>query len=195
MVLIDIFIKFCLVVPVKSKQPADVLAGMMEGMKKHSRKPKLIYSDEEGSLKSEVALSYLKEEKIELHRTRGHPSFAEAFIRTFKNIISGSNELRMMTKMGKRNIQWTLYITETMLTYNEKLVHSAIQMTPKEARQPKNEIKAKLNMSMRARRTRVYPELEINDEIKIMGKKDITEKERTSHWLKEQYKVKRIEKK
>ena len=67
-VLIDIFIKFCLVVPVKSKQPADVLAGMMEGMKQHSRKPKLIYSDEEGSLKSEVALSYLKEEKIELHR-------------------------------------------------------------------------------------------------------------------------------
>ena len=100
MVLIDIFIKFCLVVPVKSKQPADVLAGMMEGMKKHSRKPKHIYSDEEGSLKSEVALSYLKEEKIELHRTRGHPSFAEAFIRTFKNIISGSNELRMMKKWG-----------------------------------------------------------------------------------------------
>ena len=97
--------------------------------------------------------------------------------------------------MGKRNIQWTYYITEIMLTYNEKLVHSAMQMTPKEARQPKNEIKAKLNMSMRARRTRVYPELEINDEVKIMGKKDITEKERTSHWLKEQYKAKRIEKK
>ena len=105
----------------------------------------------------------MKEEKIELHRARGHPSFAEAFIRTFKNIISGSNELRMMTKMGKRNIQWTLYITAIMLTYNEKLVHSAMQMTPKEARQPKNEIKAKLNMSIRARRTRVYPELEIND--------------------------------
>ena len=54
-----------MVVPVKSKQPADVLAGMMEGMKKHGRKPKLIYSGEEGSLKSEVALSYLKEEKID----------------------------------------------------------------------------------------------------------------------------------
>ena len=82
-----------------------------------------------------------------------------------------------------------------MLTYNEQLVHSAIQMTPKEAKQPKNEIKAKLNMTMRARKSRVYPELEVGDEVKIMRKKGITEKERTSHWLKEKHKVKKIEKK
>ena len=193
MVLIDIFTKYCVVVPVKSKQPADVLAGMMEGIKKHGRKPKLIYSDEEGSLNSEVVLSYLKEEKIELHRTRGHPSFAEAFIRTFKNMLF--KRVENDEKRQKENIQWIDYITEIMLTYNEKLVHSAIQMTPKEARQPKNEIKAKLNMSMRARKSRVYPELEVGDEVKIMRKKAITEKERTSHWLKEKYKVKRIEKK
>ena len=193
MVLIDIFTKYCVVVPVKSKQPADVLAGMMEGIKKHGRKPKLIYSDEEGSLNSEVVLSYLKEEKIELHRTRGHPSFAEAFIKNLKNKLF--KRVEFDEKKEKPNIQWIDYIPEIMLTYNNKDVHSATQMTPKEAREPKNMIKAKLNMSMRARKSRVYPELEVGSEVKIMRKKGISEKERTSHWLKETYTVKRIEKK
>ena len=98
-------------------------------------------------------------------------------------------------KKQKENIQWIDYIPEIMLTYNDKNVHSAINMTPKEARQPKNEIKAKLNMSMRARKSRVYPEININDEVKVMRKKAITEKERTSHWLKEKIKVEKIEKK
>ena len=58
---------------------------MMEGMNKMGKKPKMIYSDEEGSLNSDVITSYLDEEKIEIHRTRGHPAFAERFIRTFKD--------------------------------------------------------------------------------------------------------------
>ena len=57
----------------------------MEGIKKMGKKPKMIYSDEESSLKTEMITSYLEEEKIELHKTRGHPAFAERFIRTFKD--------------------------------------------------------------------------------------------------------------
>ena len=68
-------------------------------------------------------------------------------------------------------------------------------MTPKDARMKKNEMKVKLNISMQARKTRTYPDIEVNDEVKVMRKKAITEKERTSHWLKEKFKVKRIERK
>ena len=193
LVLIDIFTKYCVVIPIKSKQPPDVLAGLMEGINKHGKKPKLIYSDEEGSLNSEVITSYLKEQKIEIHRTRGHPAFAESFIRTFKNMLF--KRVENDEKKQKENIQWIDYIPEIMLTYNDKNVRSATQLTPKEARQPKNEIKAKLNMSMRARKSRTYPEIEIGDEVKVMRKKAITEKERTSHWLKEKFKVEKIEKK
>ena len=155
---IDIFTKYCVVKPNKSKQPPDVLAGLMEG-----------------SLNSEVITSHLKEQTIEIHRTRGHPAFAESFIRTFKSMLFKRFEHDEDEK-GTSNIQWTDYIPEIMLTYNEKNAHSALNMTPKEARQPKNENKAKLNMSMRARKSRTYPEVDINDEVEVMRKKEITEK-------------------
>lgn len=82
-----------------------------------------------------------------------------------------------------------------MLTYNTKDVHSATGLTPKEARKPKNETKAKISMTIKARKTRMYPEIKVGDQVKIMRKKAITEKANTSHWLKEIFTVERIEKK
>ena len=86
LVLIGIFTKYCVVIQLKQTNLLTLLAGLMEGINKHGKKPKLKYSDEEGSLNSEVITNYLKEQKIEIHRTRGHPAFAESFIRTFKNM-------------------------------------------------------------------------------------------------------------
>ena len=53
----------------------------------------------------------------------------------------------------------------------------------------------KLNLELQGRSTRKYPSLEVGDEVKVMRKKAITEKERSSHWLKETFVIKRIEKK
>ena len=39
-----------------------------------------------------------------------------------------------MMKKGKQHIQWTGYIFEIMITYNNKDVHSATGMTPNEAK-------------------------------------------------------------
>ena len=74
MVLIDIFTRYSTVIPIKSKQPPDILAGVMEGMQKMKGKPEIIYSDEEGSLYNKTVEDYFKEEGIELYRTRGHPN-------------------------------------------------------------------------------------------------------------------------
>ena len=62
-----------------------------------------------------------------------------------------------------------------------------------EARKPKNEVKAKLNMTIKAIKTRQYPELEVGSHIKVMRKKGSSEKEKTSHWLKEIKTAKKIE--
>ena len=193
LVLVDIFTKYAVVIPIKSKQPDDILAGIMEGIKKMGKKPKMLYSDEESSLKTETITSYLEEEKIELHKTRGHPAFAERFIRTFKDKLY--KRIENDEKKGKDNIQWIDYITEIMLTYNTKDVHSATGLTPKEASKPKNETKAKISMTIKARKTRMYPEIKVGDQVKIMRKKAITEKANTSHWLKEIFTVEKIEKK
>ena len=68
-------------------------------------------------------------------------------------------------------------------------------MTPKEATKQKDNLKAKVNMTLQANKTRRYPEISTGDKVKIYRKKAITEKERTSTWSKETYTVERIEKK
>ena len=82
-----------------------------------------------------------------------------------------------------------------MLTYNNKDVHSATNQTPNEARKKDNEFKSKVNVSIKAKRDKLYPELKISDKVKIKRKKLITEKERTRHFLKGEYTVESISEK
>ena len=193
LVLIDIFSKYATVIPIKSKEPPDVLAGIMEGLQKMGNKPKMFYSDEEGSLYSKTVIEYLEQEKIEMHRTRGHPAFAERFIRTYKDMLF--KRVEASEKKGKENIQWIDYNLEILLTYNNKMVSSVTGFTPIEARKPKNEFAVKLHINLNAKKTRLYPELNVNDEVKVMRKKGISEKERTSHWLKNKQTITKIDKK
>ena len=50
-------------------------------------------------------------------------------------------------------------------------------------------------ISLQAKRNRTYPDIEVGDNVKIMRKKGISEKERTSHWVKTPQAAKRIAKK
>ena len=161
LVLIDIFSKYATVIPVKSKEPPDVLAGIMEGLQKMGDKPKLFYGDEEGSLYSKTVIEYLEGEKIEIHRTRGHPAFAERFIRTYKDMLFKRIEADMSgakardergEKKGKQNLQWIDYNLEILLTYNNKMVSSATGFTPIEARKPKNQFAVKLHITLSAKK-------------------------------------------
>ena len=111
------------VAPLKSKQPPDILAGLIENINKMGGKSSILYSDEEGSLNNQSVIDYLKEEKIELHRTRTHAAFAERGVRTFKTMLY--DRVEADEKRGKNNIQWTDYMFEILLTYNQKMVHSA----------------------------------------------------------------------
>ena len=178
LVLIDIFSKYAVVIPINSREPQDILSGIMEGMQKMGdKKPKMIYSDEERSLIGSELQDYFKKEGIKLHTTRGHPAFAERFIRTFKDMLF--KRVENDEKKGKQ-VQWTDYIFEILLTYQNKMVSSATKMTPKDARMKKNELDVKMNISLQAKSNRKYPAVEVSDKVKLMRKKAITEKERTS---------------
>ena len=74
LVLIDIFSKYAVVLPIASRTPPDLLAGILEGIQRDgSRNPKMIYSDEESSLIGDRVdiRGALKDRGIELHTTRG----------------------------------------------------------------------------------------------------------------------------
>ena len=190
LVCIDVLSKYAVVVPIKGKETTDVVTATMEAINKMGSKPKLIYTDDERAIASSEFKQYVEDEGIELYRTRGHPAFAERFIRTFKDKLF--KRVEADEKKGKEDIDWTSYILEIMLTYNNKDVHRTTEQTPNEARKKKNEYKSVMNVSLKARRERTHPELNVGDKVKILRKKAITEKERTSHFLKGEYTVEEI---
>ena len=192
LLLIDVFSRKAVVVPIASKQPADITAGIMEALNKMGGTPKLIYSDDEGSLNTQDLVDFFKDEGIQNYKTRGHPHFAERFIRTFKDMLF--KRVDADEKKGKVNIQWVDYIPEIMLTYNSKMVHSAHDMTPNDAHKKGNHLEVKMKLEMNRIKTRKYPPVRVGDEVKIYRKKGIFEKERTSNWSSVKYKVSRVEK-
>ena len=189
--MIDVFSRFMVVVPIKNKNEENLASGIIEGFNKMGGKPKILYTDDEGALQKEAIQKYLNDEGIQHHRTRAHANFSERAIRTFKDMLY--KRVEADEKKGKNNIQWTDYIFEILLTYNNKMEHSAIKMTPKEAMKEKSELKAKQNMTRQATRTRKYPEISVGDKVKIYRKRKQGEKERVSIWSKETYEVERIE--
>ena len=79
MVCIDIFSKYVVVVPIKSKQEGDVAAGILESINKMGKSPQIIYTDDEGAMNSKPLQTYFKEQDIKHVVTRTHAQFAERF--------------------------------------------------------------------------------------------------------------------
>ena len=191
MIMIDVCDKFMHVVAIKGKKEEDLASGMIECLHKMGRNPKILYTDDEGALSKEAVQTYLKEQKIEHHRTRAHANFSERAIRTFKDMLY--KRVEADEKKGKNNIQWTDYIHEILLTYNDQMKHSATKFTPKEARKPSNELRVRLNIASSGKRNRIYPELDRGDQVKIFRKRKPNEKERIGNYSKNVYTVERIE--
>ena len=88
--------------------------------------------------------------------------FAERLIKTFR---------AMLDKRIKPDEHWTDLIYPILLTYNSKLVHSATEVTPDDARKKSNELMIYINMKMTATHNRRYPELNVGDTVKNQKKK------------------------
>ncbi len=189
MILIDIFTKYMVVVPIKSKSEGDVAAGLIEGLNKMGEKPEIIYTDDEAALSSQAMQTYLKEKNIKHVITRNHAWFAERAIKTFKQAL-----YKRIENSKSDNIQWVDFVYEIILTYNNKLVHSSTKYTPADARKKSNEFNVRLNLLLHKKHSRIYPELTEGDKVKIYRKKKITEKERSSYWSDNTYELEDITK-
>ena len=168
MACIDIFSKYAVVVAIKSKQEGDVAAGILECLNKMKSTPKVIYTDDEGALKTEAMHKNLNEKNISHIITRTHAHFVERFIRTFKDALYK----RIDKEKDKKNIQWTDYIFEILLTYNNKLKHDSHGFKPADAARRENSMDVKMNLEMKAKKTRKYPDLDVNDSVRIYKKKE-----------------------
>ena len=192
-IMIDVLSKYAVVVPIGGRTPFAIIEATKEALKKMGKKPKILYTDDERGIASQEFNDFIEDEGIELYRTRGHAAFAERAVRTFKGMLF--KRVEADEKKGKKNIQWVDYIFEITMTYNNKNIHSAINMTPNQARKKENEFKAMISVALRAKKERNYHELNVGDKVKILRKKAITEKETSSNFLKGEYTVEKISKK
>ena len=182
LVMIDIFSKYATVIPIRSKETPDVLAGMMEGFQKMGGNPKSIYSDNEGALGSNLFVEFCEQHKIKLITTRTHAWVAERFIRTLKSAINKIIE--------NNDKSWKDVLFEVLLSYNNKDVHTSTgAFTPSDAKLDKNRLQVKLNLELHRVSKRKYPTVDVDDEVKLYKKKSKFDKENTSVWLPKVHKV------
>ena len=190
LLIVDIFTKFTQVVPLKSKQIPDVLAGLQECLKLMgsgaARSPQSMYMDSEGALVSRDIKAWFESVDIKAIYTLGHAAVAERQIRTVKDLI--------YRRIEHTGADWVTKISEVLHTYNHKMVHTVSKFTPVDARKPGNLAQVKFNLELRAKKQRTYPDLEVGDYVKIFHKKDKLDKERHSNWMPNKEKSKKLKK-
>ena len=183
LVMIDAFDRYATAVPIKSKQPPDVLAGLMEGINNMHGKPRVIYSDNEGSFSSKIFIEYLKDEKIDHVISLNKAAIAERFIRTLKNMLNKRLELKDNTQ------KWYEMLGKVLLVYNNFKIHSTIRMTPKEGRKKENLDTVKMNLEKFRHNTRIYPEIKIGDKVRVYKKRQKAFDKEAPKWSKNTYEV------
>ena len=183
LVAIDNFTKYAWAVPIKTKQPSDLVNAFSEVLDKIGI-PKQIYSDFEGSMQSDEFIMLLNKHKIKHITTIAGAHGVERFNRTLKTNI----QIRL-DAMGLDRDKWLEQLKPVINKYNNTS-HSTIGMSPNEARKPSNEIVVKWNLWNNANRERRYPKLEKNDEVRVMIKKEAGKtKGYMPKWSLETYKV------
>ena len=76
MLCIDIFTKYAVVVPIKSKKENDIAAGIIECMHQMGKKPDIRYTYDEGASHKPSIQTYVKGTNITHYITSNHAWFA-----------------------------------------------------------------------------------------------------------------------
>ena len=186
LLMIDIFTKYLTVIPLNSKDIADVTAGLLEGFVKMGGSPDMIYADNEGSMGSPAMEQFFADKNIKHIATRGSAPVAERTIRTFKDML--------YKRIGNdKDKQWTEFIYPITLAYNNKNIHSSTGFTPSDAKKAGNHMEVKANMELKAKHGRKYVDINVGDYVNIFKNKKLGQKAQKSYWSEDRHEITSIE--
>ena len=184
LLLVDIFSKFCKVVPIETKTIPEFIESLKTGINDMGGKPETIYCDGEGAIGSNEMKAFLADENIRLIQTRRHAAVAERHIRTIKDLL-----FKRMEHLKTDIDDWHTILPPVLLQYNTRMIHSSMEMTPADAKLPRNESLVKARLEIKRISKRKYPEVKEGDSVKVYQKKDKLDKERVSTWSTQLYKI------
>ena len=179
---IDNFTKYAWVVPMKTKKPHDVIKAMQEIFDKIGV-PKQLYSDQEGSFNTAEFIRLLNKHKVKHIMVVDKAHTVERFNRTLKENIQ-----TRLDAMDLSRDKWTSQLEAVVNKYNNT-VHSTIKMSPNDARKEGNKLTASFNIWAQSKKDRVYPELKVGDEARVMLTKDSKTKRHMPKWSVDTFKV------
>jgi hypothetical protein len=203
---IDIFSKKATVIALENNSTDDLIQGLKEAFEDLGGKPKVLYSDADGAAQTRYE-KFCKDEGIQWIVTRTHAHFVERFHRTFRGMLHKrmaflmakpvdkkvlKRRKEMVEKTKESSIQWHDLIPEIIKSYNDT-IHSTTRMKPNDAAKPRNAADVKANIELKARFTRRYPEIKVGDQVRIIRKKDLGDKEHTGRFLQSLHPVTKIE--
>jgi len=135
---IDLYTKFAWVRKLKNKTGTEVSKAFEDIMKTSKRKPKKLWVDQGSEFYNQVFKKMMKENDIDMYSTynEGKAVVIENFNRTLKSKL-----LKVFTFNG--NQKWANLIQNIVHDYNNK-IHSVIGISPSEASNDPEKIKAKV---------------------------------------------------
>ena len=77
---------------------------------------------------------------------------------------------------------WTNQLKTVLNNYNNKHISRATGMTPSDGRLSKYRAEIRMKMLMNAKRNRKYPNVSLDDKVRLFRKKDWFDKERHGIW-------------
>ena len=149
------------------QKPKCVIAAFHKIIKKIGKTPKQMYSDEEGAFYSTEFVRFLNERKIKHITSIAGAHTMERFNRTLKE----KTQVRL-DAMGLDRNKWVEQLKPILNKY-DNTEHTTIKMSPNDAKKPQNEMTAKFNLELKAKKNRKYPALNKDSEVRIMMKKKL----------------------
>ena len=171
----------------ETKTIPEVVESLKTGIRDMGGKPDTIYCDGEGAIGSNEMKAFLIDENIRLIQTRRHAAVAERTIRTIKDML-----FKRMEHLKTDIDEWQTILPPVLIQYNTRMIHSAIGMTPADAKLPRNESLVKARLEIKRISTRKYPDVEVGNSVKVYQKKDTLDKERVSTWSTQVYTISTI---
>jgi hypothetical protein len=186
---IDVFSKRAWVVPVQSTSGENSAEAMKICFRRMGGSPSYVYCDKGPEFNNPQFKKVLEENGTSLMFTHKHAIFAERFIRTLKQY--------MIKKTQEAEDQhWYKLLSGFLSNYNNDERVNSTKLAPKEASNEENAAEVRINLLMKAKRQRKYPELKEGDQVRIYDKgggKYDAQKITSTKWSKDKYSVSEVE--
>ena len=181
LMVIDIFLKYGWIVPLKSKTGVDVANALCKIFSSERRCTKMWV--DKGK---EFYNKYVKALGVQLYSTENEEKscVVERWNRTMKE--------KMFKYFSANNTKKYIDVLDELVNNYNNTIRSSIKMTPAEASNEKNKNMVWFNLNGKARTNPVKPEFSVRDKVRITNKKTVFEKGYTPRWTEEIFTVSQI---